>query len=67
MTTRRHPSYSNVPVATLRWWRHQRTGLKGFHMGARKVMYRRSDIDSWLEKRYSADGNDPINVRRPPK
>jgi predicted DNA-binding transcriptional regulator AlpA len=45
----------HVPVATLRWWRHQGTGPKAFRLGARKVMYRRSDVEQWLEHQYAAE------------
>jgi predicted DNA-binding transcriptional regulator AlpA len=44
----------NVPPATLRWWRHQGTGPKAFRLGARKVMYKRSDVVAWREQQYNA-------------
>lgn len=43
----------NIPVATLRWWRHVGTGPRSFKVGARKVMYRRSDVETWLEEQYA--------------
>ena len=48
----------HTPVATLRWWRHQGTGPRAFKLGARKVMYRRSDVVAWLEQQYA--GTDPV-------
>ena len=55
LTTAEVSALINVPVATLRWWRHQGTGPKAFRMGTRKVMYRRSDVTAWLEAQYAAD------------
>jgi helix-turn-helix protein len=46
----------NTPVATLRWWRHTGVGPKAFRLGARKVMYRRSDVEAWLARQYQGDG-----------
>lgn len=53
-TTSEVAEFLHVPVATLRWWRYQDTGPKGFRLGARKVMYRRSDVTDWLERQYAA-------------
>lgn len=45
---------TRVPVATLRWWRHQGgIGPKSFKLGPRKVMYKESDVDAWLEQQYN--------------
>ena len=38
-----------VPVATLRYWRHLRTGPRSFKVG-RSVRYWRTDVLSWLEE-----------------
>lgn len=43
----------NVPEATLRWWRHVGQGPKSFTLGKRKVVYKRSDVDAWLEEQYT--------------
>ena len=56
LTTAETARALNTPVATLRWWRYQGTGPKSFRLGARKVMYRRSDVESWLRAAYEADG-----------
>jgi predicted DNA-binding transcriptional regulator AlpA len=45
----------NTPIATLRWWRHQGTGPKAFRLGARKIMYKRTDLLTWLDEQYNAD------------
>ncbi len=36
-----------VPVATLRYWRHLRTGPRSFRLG-RRVLYRHSDLHDWI-------------------
>ena len=54
LTTNEVGALINVPVATLRWWRHNGTGPKGSKLGARKVMYRRADVEAWLEAQYAA-------------
>ena len=43
---------TRIPVATLRWYRHQRTGPKSFRLGPRKVFYKESDVIAWLEEQY---------------
>lgn len=55
LTTAEAAEMLHTPVATLRWWRHQGSGPRAFRLGARKVMYRRSDVVSWLDERYNAD------------
>ncbi|OBG69245.1 hypothetical protein A9X05_05275 [Mycobacterium sp. E3298] len=57
LTTDQAAEILNVPPATLRWWRHQRTGPKAFRLGARKVMYKESDLAAWLEEQYNAEVN----------
>jgi predicted DNA-binding transcriptional regulator AlpA len=54
LTTGQAAQILNVPPATLRWWRHQQTGPRAFRLGPRKVMYKESDVVSWLEKHYAA-------------
>jgi predicted DNA-binding transcriptional regulator AlpA len=46
---------TRVPVATLRWWRHQGTGPHSFKLGPRKVMYRESDVLAWIDEQYNAE------------
>jgi excisionase family DNA binding protein len=55
LTTEEVAELLNVPVATLRWWRHEGTGPKAFRLGRRKVMYKLSDAVAWREQRYRAD------------
>lgn len=54
LTTAEAAELLHTPVATLRWWRHNGTGPKAFRLGARKVMYRRSDVLAWLQEQYEA-------------
>lgn len=37
---------------TLRLWRHQKKGPRSFKMGAHRVLYRRADLDEWVEAQY---------------
>ncbi len=39
-----------VPIATLRYWRHLRTGPHSFRLG-RRVVYRRDDLRAWIDAR----------------
>lgn len=39
-----------VSKETLRWWRYRRTSLPWVVVGGRRVMYRRSDIDAFIEQ-----------------
>lgn len=55
LTTAEAAELLHTPVGTLRYWRHQGTGPKGFRLGARRVMYRRSDVLAWLEEQYNAE------------
>lgn len=55
LTTAEAAELLHTPVGTLRYWRHQGTGPKGFRLGARLVMYRRSDVLAWLEEQYNAE------------
>lgn len=55
LTTAEAAALLHTPVATLRWWRHEKTGPRAFKLGARKVMYRRSDVLAWLEEQYAKE------------
>ena len=43
-------TFLRTPEETLRWWRLRRVGFgpPSFKIG-RRVMYRRQDVESWLE------------------
>src|SRR3954468_6051901 len=46
-----------APVATLRYWRHLGTGPRSFRVG-RRVLYRRDDLDAWVDAQRSQDSSD---------
>lgn len=50
--------YLDVPVATVRRWRIDKTGPRGIRVG-RHIRYRPSDVEFWLELRA-----DPKPVKR---
>jgi len=49
MTLKEVATLVRVPEATLRYWRHLRTGPRGFRIG-RCVRYWRNDVVHWLEE-----------------
>lgn len=42
-----------ISPATLRYWRHRGEGPLSFKLG-RRVMYRRADVEAWIEAQYAA-------------
>ncbi|MFS3127483.1 helix-turn-helix domain-containing protein [Nocardioides sp. Bht2] len=53
MTTAEVSELIRTPAETVRYWRHIGKGPRSFKVG-RRVLYRRSDVDSWLEAQYAA-------------
>lgn len=55
LTTEQVAAVICVTAATLRYWRHRNdgSGPRSFTLGRRKVMYRRRDVDAWLEAQYN--------------
>ena len=47
---------TTVPVNTLRYWRAQNSGVgpRSFKLGPKRVAYRRSDVEEWLQALYEA-------------
>ena len=45
---------TRIPVGTLRQWRHRGFGPPGFRAGG-VVLYRRADVDAWLEAQQRAE------------
>lgn len=54
MTTAEVAELLRTPAATLRYWRHLRTGPRSFRVGPRRVAYKRSDVLAWLDEQYAA-------------
>jgi excisionase family DNA binding protein len=42
----------NVPLATLRFWRHKGGGPPSALIG-RRVMYRGADLEAWLDRKFA--------------
>ena len=54
LTTAEVSTLTRIPVATLRFWRSRKAGgPPSFSLG-RKVFYKRSDVDSWVQQQYEA-------------
>ncbi|WP_457160579.1 helix-turn-helix transcriptional regulator [Mycobacteroides abscessus] len=44
--------YANLSVATLRYYRQMGTGPKSGKLG-RRVIYRKSDLDTWIASAFN--------------
>ncbi|MEV7606096.1 helix-turn-helix domain-containing protein [Paenarthrobacter sp. NPDC089322] len=44
---------TRIPVATLRYWRHQGTGPKAARLGGRLV-YRKSEVIDWVNAAFES-------------
>lgn len=53
-TTEKTGEVTGIPPATLRYWRHKGEGPKSFKVGAKKVLYRREDVEAWMAEQYAA-------------
>lgn len=68
LTLDKAAAYLGISPNTLYVWRHRRQGPPGFQMG-RRVMYRISALDEWVDRQERADSRsnpalDPLN-RKP--
>lgn len=52
MTIQEVSDLTRVPVATLRYWRHQTSGPKSARFGGR-LMYRREDVEKWVSEAFA--------------
>ncbi|WP_245541603.1 helix-turn-helix transcriptional regulator [Smaragdicoccus niigatensis] len=52
MTTQQVSDETNIPIGTLRYWRFAGLGPKSYRLGRRRVFYRRSDVEKWLDAEY---------------
>jgi excisionase family DNA binding protein len=50
LTTEEVAEWLQMPADTVRQWRADRTGPRGYKLG-RHVRYRREDVEAWLEQR----------------
>ncbi len=57
MTLKEVAALVRVPEATLRYWRHLGTGPVSFKLG-RHVLYRRADIDAWINAQHDSASAD---------
>lgn len=44
---------TGIPLATLRWWRHQGIGVPTFKLGRRVVAYA-DEVDAWVAAQRAA-------------
>ena len=53
-------AYLHTPAATLRYWRHIGTAGPSSMKIGRRVMYRQSDLDAFIERQASADSGGTV-------
>lgn len=41
----------HVEPQTIHYWRHKGTGPRGIKLNGGKILFRRSDVDIWLDER----------------
>ena len=51
-TTAEAAKVVNLPESTLRYYRHVGTGPRSAKVGGRRVMYRQSDLENWLDSQF---------------
>lgn len=56
LTTQEVASLLRTSASTVRYWRHRGYGPQGIRTG-RRVLYRASDVDAWLDQRASDEGS----------
>jgi len=54
---------TRTPEATLRYWRHKGTGPRSFRIG-RRVMYKREDVEAWVQTQYAQQHGGPVCGKR---
>jgi excisionase family DNA binding protein len=55
LTTEEVGAMVRAPAETVRYWRHIGKGPRSFKVG-RRVLYRRSDVEAWIEDMYAGQG-----------
>lgn len=58
MTTDDVARLCRTSASTVRYWRHEKCGPVGTMIG-RRVLYRRADVEKWLQDRYTAQNGEP--------
>ncbi|ONM47173.1 helix-turn-helix transcriptional regulator [Nocardia donostiensis] len=54
LITREVAELTGIPEGTLRFWRHKGVGPASFTLNAKRVVYRRSEIERWIEEQEAA-------------
>lgn len=54
LTTSEVAEMLRASEATVRYWRYTNTGPRSAKVG-RRVIYRRADVEQWLEDQFSAE------------
>lgn len=57
LTTQEVAEMVRAPAETIRYYRHVSKGPRSFKVG-RRVLYRREDVEAWLEEQYTSQGPD---------
>ena len=47
---------THIPTNSLRWMRQKGTGPRSGKLG-RRVVYRESDVDAWIDERFAQDAS----------
>jgi predicted DNA-binding transcriptional regulator AlpA len=58
MTTEEAGQMCRKPAETMRYYRHTGLGPRSFKLG-RRVVYRREDVEAWLQQQYLAQVPEP--------
>jgi predicted DNA-binding transcriptional regulator AlpA len=45
---------TGIPAGTLRYYRHSDQGPANFMLGGRRVVYRRADVQAWIDEQEQA-------------
>lgn len=59
MTTAEVSEALRTPESTVRYWRHVGWGPRSFNIGPRRVMYRRADVEAWLNRQVTGEAVEP--------
>ncbi|MCD2153438.1 helix-turn-helix domain-containing protein [Rhodococcus cerastii] len=54
LTTAQVEEMTGIPAGTLRYWRATNQGPASFALTAKKIVYRRSELEKWIATREAA-------------